>query len=171
MAEREVRLARAKWVGPQKIRLRFDPFAYRYVRLQVLERDGHICHWCGQPGDTMDHVIPWSKGGRTTMNNCICACQECNGRRGDMAPGAFASLCGVPMPQPGAMTRSATMPLPQIEATARPLPMPAPLLRLEVKPEPEPETEATLVPRASARLAMIALLDPLGHHAAMRAWY
>ncbi|HWH72374.1 MAG TPA: HNH endonuclease signature motif containing protein, partial [Candidatus Sulfotelmatobacter sp.] len=79
VAEREVRLNRAKWIGPNRIRLRFDPFAYRYIRLKVLARDRNTCYWCGEAGDTMDHITPWSKGGRTTMDNCICACQECNG--------------------------------------------------------------------------------------------
>lgn len=99
VAEREVRLNRAKWIGRDRIRLRFDPFAYRYIRLKVLERDKHICYWCGNPGDTMDHIVPWSKGGRTTMDNCMCACQECNGRRGDMPAVEFAHLCGVPAPK------------------------------------------------------------------------
>jgi hypothetical protein len=100
VAEREVRLNRAKWIGHNRIRLRFDPFAYRYIRLKVLARDNHICYWCGQPGDTMDHIVPWSKGGRTTMDNCICACSECNGQRGDMPPEQFAHLRGVPVPCP-----------------------------------------------------------------------
>jgi hypothetical protein len=94
-----VRLNRAKWIGPNRIRLRFDPFAYRYIRLKVLERDGNVCYWCGSPGDTMDHIVPWSKGGRTTMDNCICACQECNGQRGDMPAEKFASLRKVPAPR------------------------------------------------------------------------
>lgn len=100
VAEREVKLNRAKWIGPNRIRLRFDPFAYRYIRLKVLARDNHTCYWCGEPGDTMDHIIPWSKGGRTTMDNCICACQECNGQRGDMPPEQYARLRGVPVPCP-----------------------------------------------------------------------
>lgn len=100
VAEREVRLNRARWMGKNSIRLRFDPFAYRYVRLKVLERDGHTCYWCGQPGHTMDHVIPWSQGGRTTMNNCICACEECNGARGDMPAEEFAKLKNVEPPKP-----------------------------------------------------------------------
>lgn len=95
-----MRLNRAKWVGRNRIRLRFDPFAYRYIRLKVLARDGHVCYWCGDPGDTMDHIIPWSKGGRTTMDNCICACSECNGLRGDMPAMEFARLRGVPLPRP-----------------------------------------------------------------------
>lgn len=99
VAEREVRLNRAKWIGPNRIRLRFDPFAYRYVRLKVLERDQHTCYWCGRPGDTMDHIIPWSKGGRTTMDNCMCACMECNGQRGDTPADEFARQRGVAAPQ------------------------------------------------------------------------
>lgn len=95
-----MRLNRAKWIGPQRIRLRFDPFAYRYVRLKVLARDGYTCYWCGEPGFTVDHIIPWSKGGRTTMENCICACQECNGERGDMSAEEFARLRNVPPPDP-----------------------------------------------------------------------
>lgn len=100
VAEREVRLNRARWMGKNSIRLRFDPFAYRYIRLKILERDGHTCYWCGQPGHTMDHVIPWSRGGRTTMNNCICACEECNGARGDMPAEDFAKLKNVAPPKP-----------------------------------------------------------------------
>lgn len=95
-----MRLHRARWTGRNSIKLRFDPFAYRYIRLKVLARDGYACYWCGQAGYTMDHVIPWSKGGRTTMNNCICACEECNGLRGDMPAEEFARLRGVAPPKP-----------------------------------------------------------------------
>gem|GEM_PF-1920176 len=101
VADREVRLGRAKWVGRARIRLRFDPFAYRYIRLKVLARDHYTCYWCGRPGFTMDHVIPWSKGGRTTMANCICACEECNGLRGDLDAAEFAQRMGRPAPLPG----------------------------------------------------------------------
>lgn len=101
VADREVRLGRAKWIGHGRIRLRFDPFAYRYIRLKVLARDKYICYWCGRPGFTMDHVIPWSKGGRTTMTNCICACEECNGLRADTPAGEFARRMSRPEPLPG----------------------------------------------------------------------
>lgn len=100
-----MRLNRAKWIGPQRIRLRFDPFAYRYTRLKVLARDDCTCYWCGAPGFTIDHIIPWSKGGRTTMDNCICACQECNGERGDMSAEEFARLRNVPPPDPARLRR------------------------------------------------------------------
>lgn len=33
------------------------------------------------------------------MNNCICACEECNGARGDMPAEQFAALKQVPAPR------------------------------------------------------------------------
>lgn len=98
VAEREVRLQRAKWVGRNKIRLRFDPFEARYIRLKVLARDHYRCHWCGQTGDTIDHIIPWSKGGRTNLINCVTACQVCNNQRGDLPAEEFARQKGVEVP-------------------------------------------------------------------------
>jgi 5-methylcytosine-specific restriction endonuclease McrA len=54
------------------------------MRQRVVRRDGGICHLCGQPGaDTADHLLPWSKGGRNTMDNLRAAHGECNRRRSD----------------------------------------------------------------------------------------
>lgn len=83
VAEREVALGRARWVNANTIRLRFNPFRDRVTRRRILQRDAHTCVYCGQPATTIDHLIPWSKGGRTTMPNCVAACSECNGARGD----------------------------------------------------------------------------------------
>lgn len=41
------------------------------------------CHYCGGPGGTIDHVIPRSRGGWTTPENCIPACEPCNKFRGN----------------------------------------------------------------------------------------
>jgi hypothetical protein len=140
VAEREVRLDRAKWIGPTRIRLRFDPFAYRYIRLKVLDRDNYVCYWCAEPGDTMDHVIPWSKGGRTTLENCICACQECNGQRGDMPAERFARMRNVPPPRIPAkplgapvlgvpILKAVNAPVLQIASAAARKAVPAPVVR------------------------------------------
>ncbi|HWI52885.1 MAG TPA: HNH endonuclease [Symbiobacteriaceae bacterium] len=159
VAEREVRLNRAKWIGPRRIRLRFDPFAYRYIRLKILARDGNICYWCGEPGDTMDHIIPWSKGGRTTMDNCICACMECNGQRGDMPAAEFARLRGVPLPRPVGATPATEPARLAMGAGPVPVPLPTPMLepvpKLAPAPAPEPERVALLQP-----YALRDLLDP-----------
>jgi len=41
-----------------------------------------ICHYCGKkfaPKElTMDHIVPVSKGGKTTKGNVVVCCKECN---------------------------------------------------------------------------------------------
>ncbi|MDI3299570.1 MAG: HNH endonuclease signature motif containing protein [Bacillota bacterium] len=88
-ALQEVRLGRARWRGRSTIQLVYNPFVARRIRRQVLQRDRYRCAWCGGPGNTVDHLLPWSQGGLTTLENCVCSCQECNGRRGDRSVEAF----------------------------------------------------------------------------------
>jgi Restriction endonuclease len=47
-------------------------------RLLILQRDNYVCRYCGQFGDTIDHVMPKSKGGLSSPMNCVCACSDCN---------------------------------------------------------------------------------------------
>lgn len=35
---------------------------------------------------TADHVVPKSMGGKDTWENMVCACLECNNRKGDRLP-------------------------------------------------------------------------------------
>ena len=48
---------------------------------QALVQKG-ICHYCGRkfpPSElTMDHVVPLSRGGRSTKGNIVPCCKECN---------------------------------------------------------------------------------------------
>lgn len=30
-----------------------------------------------------DHIVPWSKGGTTTADNCQMLCRDCNLKKGD----------------------------------------------------------------------------------------
>jgi 5-methylcytosine-specific restriction endonuclease McrA len=49
----------------------------------VFLRDGFECAYCGAPDNlTFDHVIPRSKGGRTTWENIVTACSPCNLAKG-----------------------------------------------------------------------------------------
>lgn len=52
------------------------------VRSFVLERDGFRCTYCGGDGDEAplhcDHVIPRSRGGKSTPDNLVAACRRCN---------------------------------------------------------------------------------------------
>lgn len=54
------------------------------TRQNIFRRDGHKCQYCGGRKDlTLDHLIPRSKGGKSTWNNLVTACRRCNARKGD----------------------------------------------------------------------------------------
>jgi hypothetical protein len=60
------------------------------MRFRVLMRDGFTCKKCGRsPTREMgvelhvDHIIPWSKGGETILENLETKCQECNLGKGN----------------------------------------------------------------------------------------
>lgn len=57
-----------------------------FSRANIFRRDEHKCQYCGiRPGDkelTIDHVVPKAKGGKTTWENCVLACVECNSIKG-----------------------------------------------------------------------------------------
>ncbi|MBB3108474.1 hypothetical protein FHS18_000502 [Paenibacillus phyllosphaerae] len=61
-------------------------------RLLILQRDNYVCKYCGRFGDTIDHVMPKSKGGLSTPDNCVCACAECNLRKADHLDFVFDEL-------------------------------------------------------------------------------
>ena len=58
-----------------------------FTRFNVFLRDRFTCQYCGSKDDlTFDHVIPRSKGGRTTWENVSTACAPCNLRKGGRTP-------------------------------------------------------------------------------------
>lgn len=52
------------------------------------ERQKGICKKCGKhfelKGMEADHITPWSKGGKTTPDNCFMLCLDCNRRKSDI---------------------------------------------------------------------------------------
>lgn len=48
------------------------------------------CHWCEQrfPAAelTMDHVVPLVRGGRSTKDNLVPSCKECNNKKKHSLP-------------------------------------------------------------------------------------
>jgi hypothetical protein len=36
------------------------------------------CRYCGDPAETVDHIVPWSYGGRDDEDNLTAACAICN---------------------------------------------------------------------------------------------
>lgn len=76
---------------PAVIRLfRYINLPYRGVvltRQNVFKRDKFSCQYCGSAKSlTLDHIIPRSKGGKTSWSNLVTACQPCNTRKGDRTP-------------------------------------------------------------------------------------
>ena len=79
---------------PSVIRL----LAYRHIpqqtralsRKKILQRDHNTCQFCGNtfPASelTLDHVVPRSRGGRSSWENLVACCYQCNNAKGDRTP-------------------------------------------------------------------------------------
>jgi 5-methylcytosine-specific restriction endonuclease McrA len=61
-----------------------------FTRFNVFLRDDWECQYCGgayKTNDlTFDHVIPKSRGGRTSWDNIVTACHDCNLLKGSYLP-------------------------------------------------------------------------------------
>lgn len=54
-----------------------------FTRFNVFLRDGFQCVYCGSRDElTFDHVVPRSRGGRTSWANIATACSPCNLKKG-----------------------------------------------------------------------------------------
>ena len=52
-------------------------------RRGVLLRDDHTCQYCGDRAETLDHVVPRSRGGAHSWENVVAACRPCNVAKAD----------------------------------------------------------------------------------------
>lgn len=61
-----------------------------FTRFNVFLRDKWMCQYCATKFRTseltFDHVIPRSRGGATTWENIVAACQDCNMLKGNYLP-------------------------------------------------------------------------------------
>lgn len=55
-------------------------------RRAVFGRDGNRCQYCGGPAESIDHVLPRSKGGDHSWENVVACCRACNLRKADRTP-------------------------------------------------------------------------------------
>ncbi|MFD1177045.1 HNH endonuclease [Paenibacillus puldeungensis] len=78
-------------VNPYTIRRLYTNKAFRSY---ILTRDKHTCFFCGEYGDTIDHLLPKAKGGHTTPMNCVCACNLCNQSKADRSLEDFMENSG-----------------------------------------------------------------------------
>jgi 5-methylcytosine-specific restriction endonuclease McrA len=79
---RKLERARAGLVADRADASRRDPIP-RAVRRAVFERDGGRCVACGSRFEIQyDHVIPFSLGGASTIENLQILCADCNRGKG-----------------------------------------------------------------------------------------
>ena len=89
-----VRTVRLELAVPRVIRLltydRIPKTRVRLNRRNLFARDEGRCQYCGKKYKTselsIDHVVPRSRGGRTTWTNVVCSCTRCNVRKGGRTP-------------------------------------------------------------------------------------
>lgn len=64
--------------------------AVKFNRRNIFARDGNRCQYCGKRFPThllsLDHVLPRSHGGQSTWDNIVCACMDCNVKKGGRTP-------------------------------------------------------------------------------------
>jgi 5-methylcytosine-specific restriction endonuclease McrA len=62
----------------------------KFNRRNIFARDHNQCQYCGRKFPTselsLDHVMPRSQNGPTTWENIVCACVDCNVRKGGRTP-------------------------------------------------------------------------------------
>jgi len=92
----------------------------KFSRVNIYARDGYRCQYCGircSIGElTYDHVVPRSRGGRTSWDNIVSACYACNAHKANRTPAeARMTLLAAP-------TRPSWMPAVQIRVSAKSIP-------------------------------------------------
>ena len=106
--EAPMRSAHLELRTPLVIRLRYMvkvPYHRRTTlsRRAVFARDAHRCQYCGGHADSIDHVVPRSRGGEHVWENVAAACRPCNLRKRDRTPEeAGMRLMRSPRPPAGA---------------------------------------------------------------------
>jgi 5-methylcytosine-specific restriction endonuclease McrA len=91
-----------EWIGTSRGPLRaprvivltvFDRMPRRHVRFSranVMTRDSFTCQYCGERPPrshlNLDHVVPRAHGGRSTWENVVASCVDCNRRKGGRTP-------------------------------------------------------------------------------------
>lgn len=57
-------------------------------RSNILARDRYTCQYCSKKhwDLTLDHIMPSSRGGKSTWENLVAACYRCNSKKGDRTP-------------------------------------------------------------------------------------
>ena len=65
-------------------------------RRAVFARDQGKCQYCGKSAESIDHVVPRSKGGAHSWDNVVACCRRCNTYKGDR----LLSQCALELAKP-----------------------------------------------------------------------
>ena len=59
-----------------------------FSKPKVFYRDDYICQYCNgyTENPTCDHILPESRGGKSTFENCVCSCERCNQKKDNRTP-------------------------------------------------------------------------------------
>lgn len=83
-----IRSAKLEFPMPSVVMLKHyqkRPTRAKFTRRNMYIRDNFTCQYCGEGFDsselTIDHVVPRSKGGKTSWTNCASACKKCNTKK------------------------------------------------------------------------------------------
>ncbi|MGC4932518.1 HNH endonuclease [Gordonia sp. DT30] len=90
---------------PTVIRLRtYVRVPFRAVvpmtRAALMHRDRFRCGYCGAKATTIDHVLPRSRGGAHTWDNCVACCAGCNHRKADRLLSELGWALNTPLTAP-----------------------------------------------------------------------
>ena len=62
----------------------------KFNRRNIFARDENKCQYCGRRFPTselsLDHIVPKAYNGNTTWTNIVCACTDCNKKKGGRTP-------------------------------------------------------------------------------------
>lgn len=82
-----------------------QPYAStNFSRRNIYRRDNNTCQYCGEklPTEelTIEHIVPKSRGGKTTWDNCVLACVKCNTQKANRLPEEAVRGKGQPVYDP-----------------------------------------------------------------------
>lgn len=89
-----VKTVRSEIQVPRVIRMltyeRIPRTSVKFNRKNIFARDQNQCQYCSKRFGTcdlsLDHVVPRSRGGQATWENIVCACLNCNIKKGGRTP-------------------------------------------------------------------------------------
>lgn len=65
---------------------KFQDQDWPFIRQRILERDNHICAYCGARANSVDHILPRVQGGTHDLENLVACCSRCNSRKSRRTP-------------------------------------------------------------------------------------